>query len=71
MMFPVCWRVSRLTLSILSRRVLQLGMPLARMKEFTVLEVSVANDCVERAIQPLLPRGRKERKDFNGHLAWN
>jgi hypothetical protein len=42
-------------------------MALERMKEFRVLEVFVANDCVGRAIQPRLLRGRKERKDFGGH----
>jgi hypothetical protein len=34
------------------------------MKESAVLEVFIANDCVERATQPCLPRGRKEREDF-------
>jgi hypothetical protein len=71
MLFLVCWRVCRLTLPVMSRRVLQLGMSLARMKDFTVLEVSITNDCVERAIQPRLPRGRKERKDLGSHLTWN
>jgi hypothetical protein len=70
-MFSVCWRVSHLTLPILCWLVLQLDIALARMKEFKVIEVFVANDCVERAIQPCLTKGRKERKDFGGHQAWN
>jgi hypothetical protein len=70
-MFSVCWRVSHLALPILSWLVLQLGIALARMKEFKVLEVFIANDCVERAIQPRLIKGRKERKDFDDHQAWN
>jgi hypothetical protein len=41
-------------------------MALARMKEFRVLEVFVANDCAERVIQPCLLRRGKERKDFGG-----
>jgi hypothetical protein len=44
---------------------------MARMKELTILEVSVANNCIKRPIQPCLSRGRKEIKDFGGHLAWN
>jgi hypothetical protein len=46
-------------------------MALVRMKEFRVLEVFIANDHVGRSIQPRLPRGRKERRDFGGHQAWN
>jgi hypothetical protein len=41
------------------------------MKEFGVLEVFVVNDRVGQAIQTRLSRGRKERKDFGGHQAWN
>jgi hypothetical protein len=41
------------------------------MKEFRVLKVFVASNRVGRAIQTRLPRGRRERKDFDGHQAWN
>eukprot|EP00267_Zea_mays_P032674 XP_008666269.1 late secretory pathway protein AVL9-like [Zea mays] len=40
-----------------------------RMKELAVLEVLVVNDCVDRATQSCLLRGRKEREDFGVHLA--
>jgi hypothetical protein len=46
-------------------------MSSTRMKELKVLEVSIANDCGEQAIYPRMPRGRKEREDFDGHLAWS
>jgi hypothetical protein len=41
------------------------------MKDLAVLEVFVAKDCVEQVIQLCLPRGRKERKDFDVRLAWS
>jgi hypothetical protein len=49
MLFSVCWWPSRLALPILSQRALQLGTSSARMKELIVLELFVANDCLEWA----------------------